>query len=376
MKKATIYGERCSGTKYLQKLLEKNFNVELTWEYGWKHFFGHSDLTNSNDVLFIGIVRNLADWINSFYLTPHHVPRELSTNVESFLNNEWYSIDDSNNEILQDRHIETGNRYKNILEMRHVKNKYLVETMPTVVKHYCLITYDDLINDFVNVMNKIKNSGLESKEGFPINISNKIEHYGVDGKYPFEVIKRNDITMKMILKGTFLHYENILFKLTKNGFKGFNGFKNKIEIDFNSIGIYPTLNMSSNKVQMSGNSFVISRAFSNITAEFVEEVLKAAELGTIKQIDRVEAGEFAKFYIHMDTWTAYGEEFRAALLARKTRQDAGELNVQGIKITYDEHRPRPYYWLVYAAETLEEREERRAKEEAERLKHPKVRIVL
>lgn len=134
--------------------------------------------------------------------------------------------------------------------------------------------------------------------------------------------------------------------------------------------------MSSNKVQMSGNSFVISRAFSNITAEFVEDVLKAAELGTIKQIDRVEAGEFAKFYVHMDTWTAYGEEFRAALLARKQRQDAGELNVQGVKITYDEHRPRPYYWLVYAAETLEEREERRAKEETERLKHPKVRIAL
>ena len=134
--------------------------------------------------------------------------------------------------------------------------------------------------------------------------------------------------------------------------------------------------MSSNKVQMSGNSFVISRAFSNITAEFVEEVLKAAELGTIKQIDRVEAGDYAKFYIHMDSWTEYGEQFKAGLLSRKQRQDDGELNVQGIKITYDENRPRPYYWLVYAAETLEEREERRAKEETERLKHPKVRIAL
>jgi len=108
----------------------------------------------------------------------------------------------------------------------------------------------------------------------------------------------------------------------------------------------------------------------------VESVIVAAELGEIKQIDRVEAGEFAKFYIHMESWTEYGESFREALLARKARQDAGELNVQGIKITYDENRPRPYFWLVYATETLEERETRRAAEQVERLKHPKVRIAL
>ncbi len=130
------------------------------------------------------------------------------------------------------------------------------------------------------------------------------------------------------------------------------------------------------KVQKSCNSFVISKAFSNINVQFVEDVLKAADLGVIKQIDRVEVGEFAKFYIHMESWSEYGQEFKAALQSRKDRQDAGELNVQGIKLTYDESRPRPYYWLIYAAETIEEREARRATEEAERLKHPKVRIAL
>jgi len=108
----------------------------------------------------------------------------------------------------------------------------------------------------------------------------------------------------------------------------------------------------------------------------VEDVLNAADLGVIKQIDRVEVGEFAKFYIHMESWSTYGEEFKAALQSRKARQDAGELHVQGIKMTYDESRPRPYFWLIYAAETIEEREARRAAEEAERLKHPKVRIAL
>ena len=32
-----IYGERCSGTKYLEKLIELNFNVKFTNLYGFKY---------------------------------------------------------------------------------------------------------------------------------------------------------------------------------------------------------------------------------------------------------------------------------------------------------------------------------------------------
>lgn len=38
IKKVTIYGERCSGTNYLEELLTENFDVTLVWDYGWKHF--------------------------------------------------------------------------------------------------------------------------------------------------------------------------------------------------------------------------------------------------------------------------------------------------------------------------------------------------
>lgn len=37
--KYTIYGERSSGTNYLENLITLNFDVTLTWKYGWKHFF-------------------------------------------------------------------------------------------------------------------------------------------------------------------------------------------------------------------------------------------------------------------------------------------------------------------------------------------------
>jgi len=35
----TILGERCSGTKFLEAAIVKNFNLKITWEYNWKHFF-------------------------------------------------------------------------------------------------------------------------------------------------------------------------------------------------------------------------------------------------------------------------------------------------------------------------------------------------
>ena len=171
MKKVTIYGERCSGTNYLEQLLLLNFDVEIIWDYGWKHFFGFNDLTNSDDTLFIGIIRNLEDWINSLYREKHHI-QHLSKNIDIFLTDTFYSKDNNNNEIMDDRNIDTGERYKNIYELRLVKNKYLIEKMPNLVKNYCLITYDDLIDSFLDTMNKLKNCGLKINDNvdFPLNV--------------------------------------------------------------------------------------------------------------------------------------------------------------------------------------------------------------
>ena len=91
LNKFTIYGERCSGTTYLEQIINLNFKADITWEYGWKHFFGFHDLTNSDDTLFICIVRNPYDWINSFYKYQYHLPIQFK-NKFNFLNNEFYSI--------------------------------------------------------------------------------------------------------------------------------------------------------------------------------------------------------------------------------------------------------------------------------------------
>ena len=83
--KYTILGERCSSTNLLEKLMSGNFDLSVTWEFGWKHFFGFSDFHNSDETLFIGIVRSPLAWINSLRNLPHHVHSSLLQNKESFL---------------------------------------------------------------------------------------------------------------------------------------------------------------------------------------------------------------------------------------------------------------------------------------------------
>ena len=110
---------------------------------------------------------------------------------------------------MADRNIETGKRYRNIFELRHIKNKFLVDKMPTLVKNYCLITYDDLINNFVDTMNKIKNYNLQvnTNINFPLNIK-----YYKKEKHMLYTKKNNNIIPKeLIMSKANLYYEKILF---------------------------------------------------------------------------------------------------------------------------------------------------------------------
>jgi len=183
--KFTIYGERCSGTNYLENLITMNFEIEHTNTYGHKHFFGFDQekITNSDDTLFICIVRKIQPWLNSFFNDKHHLQLKYIDGLteqeqkEMFLNGEILSVHDGPNTVsprqenINDRNLYTGNRYKNIFELRHAKNKYLLEDLPILVKNYCFIRYEDLINDFDSTMNKMKQFGLRLKHNikFPQN---------------------------------------------------------------------------------------------------------------------------------------------------------------------------------------------------------------
>ena len=196
--KFTILGERCSGTNFLEHAIKTNFVLDISWEYGWKHFFGFNKLENSDNTLFIGIVRDPHIWMDSMYNKKIHLQPGLLKNIDSFLNerfwscNDKYSVSKDNTEIMQDRHIYTGERYKNIFECRKIKLNYLFNDMPNKVKNYILIRYEDLRDDYENTLEKLRNK-------FNLKTSNQ---------YITPIIK---------YKGTYHKYiENKNYKLNKD----------------------------------------------------------------------------------------------------------------------------------------------------------------
>ena len=157
----TIFGERCSGTNFLEHAIKDNFHIEYTIKYAWKHFFGHYSFNNNDEedeTLFIGIVRNPITWIDSLFAKMHHIPYENRSTIKTFLFNPFYSVyEDKPDEIMEDRHIYTKERYKNIFEMRKIKNEYLINDIKKKVKHYILIRYEDLRDNYDVILDLIKN---------------------------------------------------------------------------------------------------------------------------------------------------------------------------------------------------------------------------
>lgn len=159
--KFTIYGERHSGTNFLESCIKDQFGLELTYFFGFKHWFGFtkpeviSYHPIARSTLFIGIVRNPYDWLCAMSLAPHHAPREIRWNFNKLLTSEWYSVDDKGKEILQDRNYNTQQRYKNIFELRKEKCCYLNNIMPVIAKNYVLLSYDSFLKNHHNYLNII-----------------------------------------------------------------------------------------------------------------------------------------------------------------------------------------------------------------------------
>jgi hypothetical protein len=186
----TILGERCSGTNFLEQTMRENFDVELTWEFGHKHFFGFHQFSHTNkenETLFIGIVREPISWISSFYRNPHHLP-EKKKYIMNFLLGLFYSITDNTKTIKKDDlNYKTNKIYRNIFELRKIKNEYLMERMPQNVDNYILFTYENLNQNTDQILNVIS-----QKYNLPFknNIIKKINYYKDDKNKEFIPINK------------------------------------------------------------------------------------------------------------------------------------------------------------------------------------------
>ena len=213
IKKIIIYGERCSGTNFLENAILENFDVEISWEQGSKHFFCFNDYSKRNfdDTLYIGIVRNPVYWINSFSKELYHVPEINKQNLRNFLFNEFYSINDEietasklqtilfNNKpqkinrhtiMVEDLNYTTNKKYKNIFELRKLKNEYLMNVMPTKVKNYILINYEKILTNYEETLEFVKNKFNLPQKHITFK---KIQKYKKSDSYNF--VRQRQITL-------------------------------------------------------------------------------------------------------------------------------------------------------------------------------------
>lgn len=162
IKYVSILGERCSGTTFVHYALMWNFGLTYYTTYR-KHFFGHTINELQEDkmaeTLLISVVRHPLDWVDSFFKRHHHVPRHNFQKIYNFINNEFYSIYELapriGQEIMEDRHIITKERYRNIFELRKTKIDYMMNEIPKLVPNHLILRYEDLRDDFDNTLDKI-----------------------------------------------------------------------------------------------------------------------------------------------------------------------------------------------------------------------------
>ncbi len=162
----TIFGERCSGTNYIEELMLANFHINVVWEYGWKHMWSLPDCrnNNSNKTLFIGVIRNELDWLNSFNRTPHHIPPICRKNLSSFLFDPILST--TKDGVV----LETANN--NIFELRARKIKFLKETMPSIVDNYILLQYEEISKNYEAILSNLQTKfNLKKKNKEFVNIT-------------------------------------------------------------------------------------------------------------------------------------------------------------------------------------------------------------
>lgn len=192
-----ILGERCSGTNFLEETISKNFYINYTAAYGNKHFFCYNDYSKTNNTLFIGLIRNPVYWLNSFSKELHHVPEVNRKSLHNFFFNNFYSVEDEaptnqekfdnhffiKNDRVYTRKYKTnpkdlnylnGQKYKNIFELRRVKNDFLINVMPRKVENYILINYEDLLFNFEHIMKIIKEK---------FNLTQKLPEFEKEKKY-------------------------------------------------------------------------------------------------------------------------------------------------------------------------------------------------
>lgn len=176
----TIFGERCSGTNYLQQLVETNFHITYRWT-PYKHFHCSNEflkIFEEPNEFYLIIIRDSIDWINSFYQSPHHLGSENRESIHSFLTKpmiSYFEMGPLKGEMIPfEKNPYTNSFFENIFELREVKNYFYVKQIPLLTPHSLWIRYEDLKENPDSILQKIQNQ-FQLKQKFPFY--QKVEYY-------------------------------------------------------------------------------------------------------------------------------------------------------------------------------------------------------
>lgn len=156
-----IFSERCSGSNHLASFIAKNFpEISIGAHFGLKHWIPYKKSIENRDRVFVLILaRSPFDWLRSIHRKPWHAAFHLrELDFSNFIRAEWSCIWDTdagidrnhrlwNQEMNLERHPQTGERFKNILEMRSIKHKVWLDVAAETPLHY-LACYEDLVKDY------------------------------------------------------------------------------------------------------------------------------------------------------------------------------------------------------------------------------------
>lgn len=124
-----VWGERASGTNFLNALIDRNFpDLADSGRIYWKH--GYAPLVRPRqDRLNLLILRDPFDWLRSFKRIPWHAPRRFwDEPFSAFIRREWigllYDQGTLPVERLAERHPLSRRRFADVLELRQVKMRH------------------------------------------------------------------------------------------------------------------------------------------------------------------------------------------------------------------------------------------------------------
>ncbi len=183
-KRFQVYGQRCSGTNALIKLLERNLeDLEFTEEFGFKHWLVPPEVEIPDDVFVIVIARQVDQWLRSLHAMPWHAHPDLK-NMEfgEFIRAEWRSVWDEDFWGIDEEHpkfgqpieeevcSQTGLPFPNAIAMRTAKLRNWTDVAFRAAGH-ALLTHSDLVFRPEQVVERVASASRarKSREFVPVS---------------------------------------------------------------------------------------------------------------------------------------------------------------------------------------------------------------